>query len=173
MQLHHGIAAGVMIVTLMMSSAEGRQKFSYDDKLSEAAQTILSEAEQFDLFSLGDQEILGKDPRGGFLLGSTTNEKYFHGYAVLGKVSLKEASIRARLISALSRGIDENKGLYAACFDPHHGIRAVRKGRILDLVICFECLKIKVYLTGSPMRLLRTTASPQEIFDTVFTGSIH
>lgn len=33
----------------------------------------------------------------------------------------------------------------AACFDPRHGVRAVHGGHTVDLVICFECLSLKVY----------------------------
>ena len=37
-------------------------------------------------------------------------------------------------------------GTGAKCFDPRHGIRVTTGGKSVDLIICFECSWVYVYL---------------------------
>jgi hypothetical protein len=117
-----------------------------DNKLPEAVTAILDKAEQIELLSL--------DPDGRKVLGSTT---------------IKDAETRKKVLAALYKGIKDSDGKYAKCFEPRHAIRAIVDGKAVDLVICFECLQIKIV---SPIegRVL-TTATPQATFDKVLTDA--
>jgi hypothetical protein len=118
-----------------------------------AAQDILEHAEQFELFSLNPEY----QRRPGIL--------DFHGYRVLRQISIASLETRGQLISALERGVHENQGATALCFNPRHGIRAVRKGRTADFVICFECLQVQV--TGEGAGGFLVSNSPKPVFDKV------
>ena len=73
----------------------------------------------------------------------------FHGYRILGEAAVDDPDTRARIVRLVYNGIDGNTTTSAACFDPRHGIRATHEGRSIDLVICFECLQLKLYDSGS------------------------
>jgi hypothetical protein len=75
-------------------------------------------------------------------------EAPFHGFVVLGKAALKkDAEGVSGLKDALYAAI-EKSGLPARCFIPHHGIRAVSGEKTLDLVICFTCSYMDIYVGG-------------------------
>lgn len=69
----------------------------------------------------------------------------FHGYEVLGDAALTDPGLATQLAQLISRGLAESDGSAALCFNPRHGVRVVREGRTLDLVICYECKQIYVY----------------------------
>ena len=75
-------------------------------------------------------------------------EEPFHGFVVLGKAALKkETEGVSALKDALYTAI-EKSGKPARCFIPHHGIRAVAGEKTLDLVICFTCSYLDMYVNG-------------------------
>ena len=94
----------------------------------------------------------------------------FHGWLVLGKTLVASAEIRQSLLTALKEGLAASEGDYAMCFDPRHAIRATAEnGEAADVVICFECDQVEVYLgpNSEPDQHLLTTASPEPEFDKV------
>ena len=72
----------------------------------------------------------------------------FHGWKVLGQTTIKDADVRKKVLDAVLKGIQENKGEAANCFQPRHGLHATHEGKTVDLVICFECLQIRAYGDG-------------------------
>jgi len=123
------------------------------DALPAVAADALENADRFELYSLKPGP-LRKDA-----------DDTFHGYQVLGKTPVEDAAARQRLIDALKRGIAENDGLAAGCFNPRHGVRAVRGAKTVDVVICFECFSGKIFVDGRHAAGFLTTASPQPAFD--------
>src|SRR5262249_1279362 len=69
-----------------------------------------------------------------------------HGGRLLGKATVKDATMRKNLAAALVKGAEESNGELAACFNPRHGIRATHDGKTAEFVICFECLQVRVYV---------------------------
>lgn len=65
----------------------------------------------------------------------------FHGCPVLGKTEIRDKVTRARLLDALNQGIGASAGLYAMCFNPHHGISVTRGNETVDLVICLSACR--------------------------------
>jgi hypothetical protein len=92
--------------------------------------TVLERADEFTLLSLNSYEM-GMQAR---IVGAK-----FHNHRTLGGVKITDDKLKARLVAALFRAIDESRGFAAACFKPRHGIRARRGWRTIDAVICFEC----------------------------------
>lgn len=99
----------------------------------------------------------------------------FHGHRIRGQVDVEEGPLRRRLTVALNRGLAENGGWFGPrrsglCFRPRHGIRAVRGGRTIDLLICFECYQVRV-LDGPDRTVGRTlpvSGTPRGVFDEVY-----
>jgi hypothetical protein len=66
--------------------------------------------------------------------------------------------------------VDQERGktLYSyGCFQPRHGIRATHNGRTVELLICFECTPIYVFIDGKEFHTY-TADSPQTTFDSVW-----
>jgi hypothetical protein len=70
----------------------------------------------------------------------------------------------------------ENNNSEGLCFTPRHGIHATRAGATVDLVVCFECLQIYLYVNGSEIRnggevRFLTSKSPEAVFDKVLADA--
>ena len=126
-------------------------------RLSDASRRILDESERFVLLSL--DPVQSKEP-------STEAAEKFHSYPVLGRVEIKDANQKHRLLRALYKGVEDSDGTVARCFNPRHGIRAVSGTNWIELVICFECSYMQEYGTGS-RHGATTTGSPGETFNRV------
>src|SRR5262249_3205646 len=91
----------------------------------------------------------------------------FHGWELLGKTTVNDAETRTKLVAAFKKGVDENKGVVAACFNPRHGIRVTHDGRTVDFVICFECFSVQVFAGDKQTKGFLITDSPASAFDSV------
>jgi hypothetical protein len=129
---HYGF---IVIAVLGLSYTSASVKAAdLTNKIPEAVRTALENAERFELLSLNPNAQPNQRP----------NEQ-FHGWRILGSTVVKDAETRNDLVTALKKGVEENKGMAANCFNPRHGIRVSRDGNTNDLVICFECLQVLVY----------------------------
>jgi hypothetical protein len=57
------------------------------------------------------------------------------------------------LADALRLGAEDNFGIAAGCFNPRHGLRLKGGGKSVDLVICFECLQVEVFVNGESAKV--------------------
>ncbi len=88
----------------------------------------------------------------------------FHGFEILGRAEIVDSNERQELVEALKKGVTEGKKREPlACFDPRHGIRAVKSGINVDLVICFECLTVMEVISTD--RWFRISHKPNERFN--------
>src|SRR5262245_4244391 len=129
------------------------QVAAQDNKIPDQAREILENASQFELLSIGH----GPSPK------NPTDD--FHGWPVIRKTKVEDSNTRNRLVSALEKGVEENKGDSMKCFNPRHGIRANHNGMTADFVICFECFQVMVYVTGEKEQRFLITASPAPVFN--------
>jgi len=124
-----------------------------ENKIPDQAREILENGSQFELLSIGH----GTSPK------KPTED--FHGWPVIGKTTVKDPDARNRLLAALEKGVEENKGDSMKCFNPRHGIRVTHDGMTADFVICFECFQVVVYVTGDKEQRFLITASPAPVFN--------
>src|SRR5262245_59380637 len=129
------------------------QDAGQENKIPDQAREILEKAGQFELLSIGH----------GPSTKSPTED--FHGWPVIGKTMVKDPSTRERLVAALEKGVQENKGDVMKCFNPRHGIRVTRDGMTADFVICFECFQAVVYVAGEKEQRFLITDSPAPVFN--------
>ena len=144
----------LLALALALGMVSACSSANRENKLPDAVKAVLDGAEKFELYSL-DPDRMNRPTDGGF-----------HGWKVLGKTEVKDKATRQKLIAALLRGIAENDGTVAGCFNPRHGIRAVKGDQTADLVICFQCYSLGTYL-GKQEGGALTTASPQPVFNKV------
>jgi hypothetical protein len=153
------VARSVIVLGLAALLVPVGQVRSEENKLPDKAKAILDKADQIEFYSLdpGNGEEKKEKPK------ST-----FHDYAVLGKTTIKDAKGREKVLSALQTGIKRGSGA-ARCFEPRHGIRATHEGKMVDLVICFQCMQVEVYYAkgGERAGSVFTSRSPQETFDKI------
>lgn len=116
---------------------------SVEDKLPLTVIRALREPDSF--------EILALDPISRKERDATEKpiapEREFHGYEILGHAPLNDEVARGELVELVLRGVQESDGTVAACFNPRHGIRAVKEGKVLDMLICYECLQIEIHFS--------------------------
>ena len=143
-------AVSITLLALLLASA-----LVNADKIPNELQAALEKAEQFEVFSLSPRRPKDK-PR-----------DTFHGWEVLGKTTVKDARTRTGLLTTFKKGVEENDGKAALCFNPRHGIRVFRDGKTTDFVICFECFQVQTYEGKERREGFLITASPQTTFDEV------
>lgn len=114
---------------------------------------VLEHADTFELLSLQPEPPLESPEHG------------FHGYKVLGKCQILGEDKRKVIVKAFEAGVKEEKGLIAACFEPHHGLRVTRNRKSVDFVICFEYFYAYIYINSKLSNGFRITCSPRPVFD--------
>ena len=124
-----------------------------ENKIPDQAGEILKKATQFELLSIG---------HGPSRMNPTED---FHRWPVIGKTTVKDPDTRNRLVAALEKGVEENKGDSMKCFNPRHGIRVTHNGLTADFVICFECFQAVVYIAGEKEQRFLITDSPASVFN--------
>lgn len=129
------------------------------DEIPAEVRAILTKAEQIEVYSLRPSPA--KDE----------NQETFHRYPVLGKVVLKDEKARTTLLLAFEKGVKENEGQVAKCFDPRHGMRAIVDGKTVDLVICFRCMHVRYHMGDKKPEYFRITKSPEPTFDKILTDA--
>jgi hypothetical protein len=148
--------ASILFVVAMTLPACAARPEQRAQKLLEA----LATADSFALLSL-DGDI-------GFSEREIEPGNDFHGWPILGQVEITDPAVRKSLLDALTKGIRENAdGKAFSCFNPRHGIKAVVDGQQLDIVICFECSRAKVYADAEGFEDFKPKGSPQMVFDEV------
>lgn len=97
------------------------------------ARAVLQGSRQFTVLSLNP------------IHGSDESKRGFHSFRVLGQTTISKPKNRARLLAALNNSVAGGT-LMACCFDPRHGVRARHAGKTVDLLICFECGIMEIYV---------------------------
>jgi hypothetical protein len=101
--------------------------------LWDRAQAVLAKPDSVDLYSLDPiPPGPGEEPT-----------EFFQGWQVLGKNAVTDADGRKAVLAAAAT---IRPGWGAKCFNPRHGIRATAGEKTADLVNCFECRWVYVFL---------------------------
>jgi hypothetical protein len=134
------------------------------NRIPDVVERQLDKADGFELYSLEPGQQLDKD-------GKVIEPKDgFHGYRVLGKTEVK-LDDRKKLADALRLGVEDNSGAVAGCFIPRHGVRLTDDKKTVELVICFQCLSVQVFVDGKKSDGFLVTHEPQAAFDAVLKAA--
>jgi len=94
----------------------------------------------------------------------------FHDYPIVGQMQIKDKKIKADLIAHFYDGMADENIMSAACFNPHHAIRAMRGKKVVDLVICFSCSGVQIYY-AEEMGRTNVSETPERFFNHVLTNA--
>ena len=122
--------------------------------LPATALAALEKAENFELISLEPSD-------------QTSEGERFQGNLVLGRTTIHDVAVQQRLIEALKKGAAEGPWIGDKCFNPRHNIRVYGDGKMVDLLICFECKQGEIFLNGGRVSGFQLSDSPQPVFDKV------
>jgi hypothetical protein len=98
----------------------------------------LNQAESITLYSLGAATNASANSR----------HEQFLGQNVITQVAVTNDALRRKVVEALVQGSLQNTGIQSGCFIPRHGLHATSQGKTIDLLICFECLKVEHHPAG-------------------------
>jgi hypothetical protein len=133
----------------------------FEKRIGPEAGAVLSDPDALEILALEPR----LEPLGGPL---PPDADAFHGYLVLGRAGVSDPAERARIIALVGRGIEEADDRVAACFAPRHGLHATLEGRSLDLVICYECLRIRLFGAGGDGREVQTANGVEKELSEIF-----
>jgi hypothetical protein len=150
----------VIVATLVFGPSVFAQDIGDRCSLQPPIKEVLVNAKEIELFSL-DPAVKAEEAR-----------TKFQGWAVLGSTTVTEKDARAKLVQEIETGIAESRyGEMAFCFRPRHGVRAKFGEAMVDLVICFECSWVQVYVNGQGVRSEATKETPQKYLDELLTAA--
>ncbi len=127
------------------------------NRIPEDVDSSFDKAKSFRLYSLEPER---RDEKDGF-----------HGWHILGETEVKDATDRKRICDSLRLSAEDNPGRVANCFNPRHGIRLIDGDKTVDLVICFHCLSVEVFVNHKQVPGFLTTGRPQTELDAVLTAA--
>ena len=123
------------------------------------ATAILEQAPQITLYSISSNATARE---------KLDQKKTFHGYKIRSRVELKDDA-KSEALGKLYSAIAEDPPP-ARCFVPRHGIRAESGNRSVDLVICFECSQLRLYVDGKEQIGHTLSAKPEQLFNSLLTS---
>jgi hypothetical protein len=123
---------------------------------------LLAKADQVDVFKLAPRPIDASKQ------GTKVD---FHGYEIVRRVRVGKAEQRRELAAFLGKALSASYFSRAACFNPRHGLRVLGGQRTVDLVICFECNRIKVYERDMLQGTVTVLAQKHEEVEQVLGGA--
>ncbi len=125
------------------------------------AREIFEHSEKFVLFSLDPLSLPNpNEPK----------KSEFYRYYILGQTQISDPETLTKIRRAYYDGLVDTSGA-AACFSPRHGIRAMKNGETLDLVICFHCHFVEVHLNDKNLGFKKVSAEPQDVFNEILTAA--
>lgn len=74
-----------------------------------------------------------------------------HGYRILGRAEIADAAAREGLVRGLFEAVRAPEGGASGCgFNPRHALIATRGGKRVDVLICFQCGDLELFLGEKP-----------------------
>ena len=95
------------------------------------------------------------------------NAELFHGFEILGSMKIDDRSTRTKMIDSLDRAVGENEITTARCYWPRHGVRCKHNGDEIEIIVCFECAPLTIYLNGESIYSSDVSKTPKELFDKI------
>lgn len=114
---------------------------------------ILSGAKELEVFAIHPYPPLIKDD-------GLENAPRLEGYAVISQAKVNDSKQRKEVVSTIYSGIESSDGSSAMCFKPRHGLKASAGGKVLTMLICYQCSSIRISIDDHTETIL-TGASGQ------------
>ena len=141
--VHYLAIAAAILFSGCSGSREARsmEELDFGEDVPALETEILRQAPAASLFAVNPDW-----PRGD---AERTDPARFHGHEILGRAVISEPKKLLSVLDLVARACCENDDTVAACFSPRHGVRVDDGESVVDLLVCFECLQIKVFRDGA------------------------
>lgn len=167
---HAAIAEDVDASTLDPELLEGLEALGYagseedtpeplpdlGERLPAISRAILEQTMKWELYAL--------DPNDG------GGSKSFHGHPVRGRATLEGSSLeelRREIYNGIAAGDDGRN----QCFRPKHGLRAEFRGMTVDLVISYECSRVRVFLADREIGASTTSPGVESAVNALYEAA--
>ena len=149
------VLIGMALVGCSSATQESRSGVDFGAlDVPEAVSTALKGDCEVELYSLNPERL------------DVAPESSFHGWEVLGSAKLDDDEAR-EIVEGFKSGLASAPDYVAGCYNPRHGLRISGREEVVDLVICFQCVQIYVYVGEERIANLSTSASPRQLFDKI------
>ncbi len=92
----------------------------------------------------------------------------FLNFPIARKIEITSSADRQKLAAAVLNSPHEYFNT-ALCFEPRHAISATRGGVTTDILICFSCGKMKIYIAGELLDIQFINSDQKPVFDSFAT----
>jgi hypothetical protein len=88
----------------------------------------------------------------------SAKESKWHDYVLLGHTTLSgdKAKLAVKEFESTIKGPN-----VSACFDPRHGLRVESAGHVYDLLLCYECNGLAIYVDDKYLKKYGAMGSPK------------
>ena len=94
----------------------------------------------------------------------------YHGWTILQSCPITDPQQQDSIRQALQQSIDDSDGRSMRCFIPRHGLREIDlQGRVVDHVICFQCLNYHEYIDEQSGTSGTLTRSAKDTFNKILS----
>lgn len=94
----------------------------------------------------------------------------YHGWTILQTCPITDLEQMNSIRQALQQSIDDSDGRSMRCFIPRHGLREIDlQGRVVDHVICFQCLNYHEYIDEQSRTSGTLTRSAKDTFNKILS----
>lgn len=132
--------------------------------LPRAARNALGRAQEVVLYSLFPYPA---EIKGDKFVPVADDTPQFHGYPILGQISLASGDTREAAVDAVNEAVNtmarRRIKSTKACFRPRHGMRVIHASRTYDLIICFQCYQMIVHSPGGSKRYVGIDGTGAEL----------
>ncbi len=142
-----------------------KERDPFDNTIPKNVRELLNAAESLELISL--------DPDAEKLDEGEKERGYFQRWKILGSTVVKDRDARDELVKTIVNGVPDKASELevALCFIPRHGLRAKVKDSLVEMIICYQCKRINVFVDGKFRRMCVTEKEPQVRLDEILTAA--
>ena len=150
-------------LTLACTAACVTFRVAIEDRLPPSVIRVLREPESLEILTLDPLPIEARGPA----RRTVPAEREFNGFEIREHVPLRKRDERHELVALVFKGILESDGSAKAGFSPSLGLRAVREGQVVDLLMCYDCQQIDV-IASANVTHIRTASNVASDIEALF-----
>lgn len=133
-----------------------RETFEEAEEVDASVLALVTRAARVEIASI-DPSADGDAPAGDAL----------GGYPVIARAAVPKEKREA--LADLLEDLAKPDGPVAKCFDPHHAVHVEEGARVIDVVICFECMQLQI-VEGKRTKRVTIDAAKRGDADALFAS---
>jgi hypothetical protein len=150
--------ACIAVFVLVFGASVAASDNKPDNSLPREARDILASADKLEVLSIS--------------VARNKEKEDFHGFHVLGTTTVTDKELRRKLADAIESAVAEST-VYDVGFNynPRYGLRATSGGKVVEMIICFHCTQIEVYVEGKLTKKCATKQTLQKLLNQILADA--